>query len=106
MGNLCSDSGESGDGPVVFERQLSVNKRGRYTWSCVWGYRPACMAALRRAEMKHGRPVYVVEIAQEWRSIIPYMVAPMLLTGLNELYRNDEVLADLHHNQFTLNPAH
>lgn len=63
------------------------------------------MAALRRAEAEKGSPPYVVEIARAWNSLIP-MVAPLLmLVGLMDLYRNDELLADLPFHRFTLNPA-
>ena len=79
---------------------------GRYTWSSVWGYRSACYDALQRAEKKHGRPVYIAEICKEWNSILPYIHCLLVLGGLLELYKADEVLADYECNLWSLNPFH
>ena len=87
------------------QRQVATVPLGKYTWSCVWGYRPACKEALRRAELKKGSPPYVVEIYKEWSSMIPNLAAIFVLIGLQDLFRNDEVLSDIPNERFSLNPA-
>ena len=62
------------------------------------------MEALRRAEEKLGRPPYINEIAAEWSSMIPMLAGFFIMVGLNDLFKNDEILADLMHNRFSLNP--
>ena len=81
---------------------------GKYTYNCFPGYRGVCIEALRKAEQKKadGEPPFVLEIAAEWSSLIPMMSPLHLLVGLLDVYRNDEVLADLEHNRFSLNPKH
>ena len=64
------------------------------------------MEALRRAEAKKGSPPYVIEIGQEWSSMIPMLAPPFLLMGLQDLLKNDEVLADITNERFTLRPEH
>jgi hypothetical protein len=99
--NMCSGSSENGE-LVVFERQVSPDKLGKYTWSCIWGYRGACMEALRRAEEKKGSPPFVMEIAQEWSSMIPMLAPLFLLMGLQDLFKNDEVLTNINNERWTL----
>ena len=64
------------------------------------------MDALRRAEAQKGAPVYLCEVSQAWNSLMPKVATPFILAGLQDLYRNDEVLCDLEINLFTLNPEH
>ena len=78
---------------------------GHYTWRCIWGYRQACYAALKRAEAKHGRPVYLIEISQEWNSVIPKIAGIIIQLGLQDLFKADEVMADLEHNLYTTDPT-
>ena len=84
---------------------MAPRQVGKYTWTCVWGYRPACKEALRRAEEKLGRPPYTVEIFAEWNSMIPALAPPFLQAGLGDLFKNEEILADFTMERFTLNPA-
>jgi len=63
------------------------------------------MEALRRAEEKKGSPPYVLEICQEWYSMLPMLAIPFLMMGLQDLFRNDEVLADSHNERFSVNLA-
>ena len=44
-------------------------KRGRYTRWLLPGLRGLTLNAIRHAEEKHGRPVYVTEIVNSWREI-------------------------------------
>ena len=103
MGSFCS--AVEGDVPV-FERQLATQKKGHYTWSPVWGYRSACMRALVRAEQAKGAPVYLCEVFRAWDSMIPKVTTFFVLVGLQDLYRNDEILCDKEINRFTTNRAY
>ena len=106
MGNTFSGSRDESMMPaVVFQRQFAPEAVGRLTWSCVWGYRNACFEALRRAEALKGSPPYVIEIAAQWNSIIPWLAPFYLITGLQDLYKTDIMLADKEHNRFSLNAA-
>ena len=101
-----SESREGLDGqPLTFTRQIAPEKLGKYTWGCVIGYRGACYEALTRAENAHGRPPYVLEICQHWNSAIPMIGQIFVLIGLQEIFRNDECLADPENNRFSINPA-
>lgn len=62
------------------------------------------MDALRRAEEKKGSPPYVIEIIQEWSSIIPMLAPFFLLMGLQDLQKNDECLTDITNERWTLKP--
>ena len=64
------------------------------------------MAALTRAEAQKGSPPQIVEIARAWDSMLPIRGLFLLLVGLQDLYRNDDILADGECFHFTLNPAH
>ena len=104
MGAICSEP----DTEVVqqgFRRQVAEQKVGHYAWSCVWGYRSACLTAVRRAEAALGRPPYLIEIIPHWNSWIPMLSQFHLFVGLQDCFRNDEVLADVENLHFTLNPA-
>jgi len=57
----------------VFERQVAPQALGKYTWTCVWGFRAACYEALQRAEELKGSPPFVVDILKSWNSVIPYL---------------------------------
>ena len=46
------------------------------------GFRDNCYNALLKAQRKYGRPVYTIEIAQEWDALMPYMVTIFLLAGV------------------------
>ena len=51
------------------------------------------LAALRHAETKHGRPVYVIEVYESWREIsYKPIIHFAVFTTLTDLYRNDELL--------------
>ena len=103
--NFCAGRSDTGGQFVVFQRQVASDKLGHYTWSCVWGYRGACLEALRRAEEKTGRPPFVLEVSQEWNSMIPKIATMIVHIGLQDLIRNDEIMADPNHERFTLNPG-
>ena len=55
---------------------------GGYTYRSVWGFKSAAYDALQRAEKKHGRPVYTLEVCAEWNSILPYMHVQLVLATL------------------------
>ena len=61
---------------------------------------------MQRAEEKLGRPVYMVEIAREFRSMWPNIGCLFIMVTLQDCYKKDEVLADYAHDRWTLNPAH
>mmetsp|Transcript_22321 Transcript_22321/g.27397 ORF Transcript_22321/g.27397 Transcript_22321/m.27397 type:complete len:92 (-) Transcript_22321:1229-1504(-) len=63
------------------------------------------MSALRAAEEQKGSPPYVVDIMYAWNSFMPKLSQFHMFVGLQDLYRNDEVLADLNNERFTLNRA-
>jgi hypothetical protein len=42
-------------------------KYGRYTRYVPWTYRSKTLKALAAAEDKFGRPVYIIEVAEEFR---------------------------------------
>ena len=92
---------------AVFKRQVAPALIGWYTWKdCLVGYRENCMAALRRAEAKKGSPALVNEISKEWNSTIPKQRETLILAGLQELFKCDQILTNTEHTLFTLNPAH
>ena len=104
MGSEQTREGLDGQ-PLTFTRQLAQEKLGKYTWGCVYGYRSACYEALVRAENALGRPPYVLEVCHHWNSAIPKLGSLFVLVGLQDIFRNDECLADLENNRFSLNPA-
>ena len=72
MGNYCTQRSTQGNNRgVEFQRQVATEALGRYTWSCLWGFRGNCLNALQVAEQQKGRPVYALEIINAWTSIIP-----------------------------------
>ena len=103
MGNsLCGGAPEA---QAQLERQLAPQKLGHYTWTCVYGYRGGCLNALRRAEAELGRPPALIEIQRFWNSFIPMLSPFHLFVGLQDLWRNDEILADSTCERFSANPA-
>ena len=51
--------------------------------------------ALRRAETEKGRPPYLVEIKQAWCSEMPIVSGFQFMVAMLDLYRNDELIADI-----------
>lgn len=77
-------------------KRSAKTKYGRYTRSTPWGHKGTFMKALAHAEAKHGRPVYLIEIAQSWPQVSwkPYFAVVVLHFIGADLYQNDEVLCD------------
>ena len=94
------------DAHVALPRQVATEKRGHYTWLCVWGYRKAVFRAIQAAEAERGGPAYAVDVGRNWSSVLPMLSPFHLLMGLQDLYRNDEVLADLALERYTTRVEH
>ena len=64
---------------------------------------------MRHAELKAGRPVYLIEVEHSWRQLSKRpLVCGTNLLGLiaQDLFLNDEVLANKVLDMYSLNPAH
>ena len=84
---------------------MATVKHGHYIDTLPWGYRGATLRALQMAEEAMGRPVYTVEVFQVFKaqSWFPCLFPMMLFFPLQDLYRNDEVLADKELNLWSVN---
>ena len=63
------------------------------------------MNALRLAEADLGRPCELIVIQRYWNSFIPMLSSFHLFVGLQDLFRNDEILADACCERFSLDPV-
>lgn len=93
--------------PNPLFKKTAQTKHGRYTRSLPWTYRATFKRALAHAEAKHGRPVYIIEVAESWSQISykPYMNCMIVFLCGADCYQNDEIMADQNLEKFTLNPA-
>ena len=100
----CADRDDSRvQGITVYKRQVAEEALGAYTFASMWGYKQACYDALRAAEAKYGRPVYAIEVSQNWQStLVPKIGTAEIYAGLLDLYKADECLSDGELTKFTL----
>ena len=66
--------------------------------------RKNALAALKNAEQLKGQPVYVLDVFHAQVHEGPKMKDFYLFTALQDLYRNDELLADRAMERFSFNP--
>ena len=102
MGNCKSKRPED----IVFERKVATEKAGCYFFTWPFGIRKIVKRAIIIAEEKKGGPVYLVDVYREWLKIT-YMVWKRydVINGcFVDLFKNDEILANVEFNMFSCNP--
>jgi hypothetical protein len=78
---------------------------GKLMMTLPWGFRNSVLNALVEGETRHGRPVkrneiYVVNKETSYLSLNVMLIWMIL----NDLYRNDELLADYEGHHYSLRP--
>ena len=70
--------------------------------------RSTTLKFVRIAEQEKGRPPYITEVAQVMKrdSYIPVPSPQLVMLVVQDLIRNDEVLADREGHAVSLNPIH
>ena len=104
MGGCC---GARVGQEISFERLVSKEKLGEYRTPCPSSFRPLTKEALFLSEKEKGSPVYLTEIYQyayprSWRPILP---KDLFILALEDLYYNDEILADKDFHKYSIDPA-
>lgn len=85
-----------------FERQVSETQLGKKSGVFAEETRNAVLAALLSGEQRFGRPLTRNEVVIELNSTV--INAHLCWLCLLDLWRNDEILADIELNLYSVNP--